>query len=165
MNGTLIYENIKTFRNIDELFKQNITKFSNSKCTPNVINNIEKPLKQIDKNKVTIDINTPKTDSSEALYECKKQIDHYLDRCNNEQIPLAIHKANIRILNAIGNSYKKGYSKLTYQIIKRQLEEKISLAKRDFVKRECLLAIDILKLLKTSSADTVLKYLQLKYPN
>lgn len=186
INGYLIYENIRTFRNIDELFEQNIAKFSssNSSCThnacenieqplkpidnntPNVSDNIEQPTKQIDNNdKTIIDSNTPNIDNSTIIYDCKKQIDLYIDKCNRGQTPLTILKANIRILNAITDSYKKGFYKLTYQIIEQQLEEKISLAKRDFVKRESLLAIDILNMLKTSSADVVIKYLQLKYPN
>ena len=166
MNGYLIYENIRTLIKIDELFEQNIAKFSNSKYATNISDNIEQPTKQIDNNdKTIIDSNTPNIDNSPIIYDCKKQIDLYIDKCNRGQTPLTILKANIRILNAITDSHKKGFYKLTYQIIEQQLEEKISLAKRDFVKRESLLAIDILNMLKTSSADVVIKYLQLKYPN
>ena len=62
------------------------------------------------------------------------------------------------------DSYKKGYSKLTNSILEQLLEEKINTAKRDFVKRECKLAIDILYLLKSNNVDRVIEYLRLKYP-
>ena len=56
--------------------------------------------------------------------------------------------------------YKKGYSELTYEIIEQQLDEKIKLAKRDFVKRECSFAIRILNLLKTKSVNEVIEILK-----
>ena len=72
-------------------------------------------------------------------------------------------KANIRILNAMTDSYKKGYAKLSYKIIEQQLEKKISLAKRDFIKRECRLALDILNMLKTQSVDDVIAELKQRF--
>ena len=62
------------------------------------------------------------------------------------------------------DSYKKGYAELSYKIIEQQLEEKMSLAKRDFVKRECRLALDILNILKTQSVADVIAELKQRYP-
>ena len=61
------------------------------------------------------------------------------------------------------DSYKRGYSELTNRILEQRLEEKINFAKRDFVKRECRLALDILNMLKTQSIDDVIASLKQKY--
>ena len=151
MNGSLIYENVKVLKNIDKLFEKNINRFiglQNFKDTSN-----EKGYPQTQVN------NSPKIviNSTEHLQE-------YIDRCNSNQISIEVIKANIRILNAMTDSYKKGYAELSYKIIEQQLEEKISLAKRDFVKRECRLAFDILNMLKTRSIEDVITALKQKYP-
>ena len=61
------------------------------------------------------------------------------------------------------NSYKRRYSKLTNRILEQRLEEKINSAKRDFVKRECRLALDILNMLKIQSIDDVIASLKQRY--
>lgn len=61
------------------------------------------------------------------------------------------------------DSYKKGYSELTNRILAQRLEEKINSAKRDFVKRECRLALDILNMLKTQSVNDVTTTLKQRY--
>ena len=150
MNGSVIYENVIILRNLDVLFEQNVNKFNRLHSTKDILNETEQHLVQY---------NYSSTISSKSI----EQIQVYIDRCNSEQISSEVTKANIRILNAMTDNYKKGYSELTNDILEQQLEEKISLAKRDFVKRECRLAIEILHLLKTDSVENVIKYLKSKY--
>lgn len=150
-NGGCIYISAKELRNINVRFEQNVNKFSRAHNTKNVHNETEQPIEQ-------------PNDSSAILNNSIEQIQAYIDRCNSEQISSEVIKANIRILNAMTDSYKKGYSKLTNSILEQLLEEKINTAKRDFVKRECKLAIDILYLLKSNNVDRVIEYLRLKYP-
>lgn len=150
-NGGCIYISAKELRNINVRFEQNVNKFSRAHNTKNVHNETEQPIEQ-------------PNDSSAILNNSIEQIQAYIDRCNSEQISLEVIKANIRILNAMTDSYKKGYSELTNSILEQLLEEKINTAKRDFVKRECKLAIDILYLLKSNNVDRVIEYLRLKYP-
>ena len=150
-NGGCIYISAKELRNINVRFEQNVNKFSRAHNTKNVHNETEQPIEQ-------------PNDSSAILNNSIEQIQAYIDRCNSEQISLEIIKANIRILNAMTDSYKRGYSELTNRILEQRLEEKINSAKRDFVKRECKLAIDILYMLKSNNVDKVIEYLRQKYP-
>lgn len=150
-NGGCIYISAKELRNINVRFEQNINKFSRLHNTKDVHNETEQPIEQ-------------PNDSSAILNNSIEQIQTYIDRCNTKQIPLEVIKANIRILNAMTDSYKRRYSKLTNRILEQRLEEKINSAKRDFVKRECRLALDILNMLKTQSVDDVIATLKQKYP-
>ena len=61
------------------------------------------------------------------------------------------------------DSYKRDYSRPTNSILEQQLKEKINSAKRDFVKRECRLALDILNMLKIQSIDDVIASLKQRY--
>ena len=151
MNGSLIYENAKILRNLDKYFEQNVNKFSRLHNTKDVHNETEHPIVQ-------------SNDSLAIPNNGIEQIQTYIDRCNSEQISLEVIKANIRILNAMTDSYKKGYSELTNSIFERRLEEKINSAKRDFVKRECRLALEIINILKTQSVDDVITSLKQEYP-
>ena len=151
MNGSLIYENAKILRNLDKYFEQNVNKFSRLHNTKDVHNETEHPIVQ-------------SNDSLAIPNNGIEQIQTYIDRCNSEQISLEVIKANIRILNAMTDSYKKGYSELTNSILERRLEEKINSAKRDFVKRECRLALEIINILKTQSVDDVITSLKQEYP-
>lgn len=151
MNGSLIYENAKILRNLDKYFEQNVNKFSRLHITKDVHNETEHPIVQ-------------SNDSLAIPNNGIEQIQTYIDRCNSEQISLEVIKANIRILNAMTDSYKKGYSELTNSILERRLEEKINSAKRDFVKRECRLALEIINILKTQSVDDVITSLKQEYP-
>ena len=150
-NGCCIYISAKELRNINVRFKQNVNKFSRLHNTKDVHNETEHPIVQ-------------SNDSLAIPNNGIEQIQTYIDRCNSEQISLEVIKANIRILNAMTDSYKKGYSELTNSILEKRLEEKINSAKRDFVKRECRLALDILNMLKTQSVDDVIATLKQKYP-
>ncbi|MBR0330963.1 MAG: hypothetical protein IIX12_05130, partial [Alistipes sp.] len=85
------------------------------------------------------------------------------DKCITLGMPVSIIKANIRISNAIIDASKKLPVELTYQIVEEELLEKILLAKRDFVKRECRLAIEILNLLKIKDVDEVIERLKSQY--
>ena len=151
MNGSLIYENAKILRNLDKYFEQNVNKFSRLHNTKDVHNETQHPIVQFN-------------DSLAIPNNGIEQIQTYIDRCNSEQISLEVIKANIRILNAMTDSYKKGNSELTNSIIERRLEEKINSAKRDFVKRECRLALEIINILKTQSVDDVITSLKQEYP-
>ena len=151
MNGSLIYENAKILRNLDKYFEQNVNKFSRLHNTKDVHNETEHPIVQ-------------SNDSLAIPNNGIEEIQTYIDRCNSEQISLEVIKANIRILNAMTDSYKKGYSELTNSILERRLEEKINSAKRDFVKRECRLALEIINILKTQSVDDVITSLKQEYP-
>lgn len=150
-NGGCIYISTKELRNINIRFEQNVNKFNRAHNTKNVHNETEQPIEQ-------------PNDSSAILNNSIEQIQAYIDRCNSEQISLEVIKANIRILNAMTDSYKRGYSRPTNSILEQQLKEKINSAKRDFVKRECRLALDILNMLKTQSVDEVITSLKPKYP-
>lgn len=150
MNGSLIYENAKILRELDKYFEHNINKFSKIRSHKDIHNSNDQ-------------LNVQANNISESVNNSIEQIQTYIDRCNSEQISLEIIKANIRILNAMIDSYKRGYSELTNRILEQRLEEKINSAKRDFVKRECRLAIDILNLLKTNSVENVIAYLKSKY--
>lgn len=150
-NGGCIYISAKELRNINVRFDQNVSKFSRLHNTKDVHNETEQPIEQ-------------SNDSVAKANNGIEQIQTYIDRCNSEQISLEVIKANIRILNAMTDSYKKGYSELTNSILAQRLEEKINSAKRDFVKRECRLALDILNMLKTQSVDDVMISLRQEYP-
>lgn len=143
-NGGCIYISAKELRNINVRFDQNVNKFSRLHNTKDAHNE-------------TI---VQSNDSVAIANNGIEQIQTYIDRCNSEQISLEVIKANIRILNAMTDSYKKGYSELTNSILAQRLEEKINSAKRDFVKRECRLALDILNMLKTQSVDDVITSLK-----
>lgn len=149
-NGGCIYISAKELRNINVRFEQNVNKFNRAYNTKNVHNETEQPIER-------------PNDSSAILNKSIEQIQAYIDRCNSEQISLEVIKANIRILNAMTNSYKRRYSKLTNRILEQRLEEKINSAKRDFVKRECRLALDILNMLKIQSIDDVIASLKQRY--
>ena len=151
INVGCIIENAKIFRHIDKYFEQNISKFSEIRSHKDIHNSNDQ-------------LNVQANNISESVNNSIEQIQTYIDRCNSEQISLEIIKANIRILNAMTDSYKRGYSELTNSILERRLEEKINSAKRDFVKRECRLALDILNMLKTQSVDDVIATLKQKYP-
>ena len=151
MNGSLIYENAKILRELDKYFEHNINKFSKIRSHKDIHNSNDQ-------------LNVQDNNISESVNNSIEQIQAYIDRCNSEQISLEIIKANIRILNAMADSYKRGYSELTNRILEQRLEEKINSAKRDFVKRECKLAIDILYMLKSNNVDKVIEYLRQKYP-
>lgn len=151
MNGSLIYENAKILRELDKYFEHNINKFSKIRSHKDIHNSNDQ-------------LNVQANNISESANNSIEQIQTYIDRCNSEQISLEIIKANIRILNAMTDNYKRGYSELTNRILEQRLEEKINSAKRDFVKRECKLAIDILYMLKSNNVDKVIEYLRLKYP-
>ena len=151
MNGSLIYENAKILRELDKYFEHNINKFSKIRSHKDIHNSNDQ-------------LNVQANNISESVNNSIEQIQTYIDRCNSEQISLEIIKANIRILNAMTDSYKRGYSELTNRILEQRLEEKINSAKRDFVKRECKLAIDILYMLKSNNVDKVIEYLRQKYP-
>lgn len=149
-NGGCIYISAKELRNINVRFEQNVNKFNRAHNTKNVHNETEQPIER-------------PNDSSAILNNSIEQIQAYFDRCNSEQISLEVIKANIRILNAMTDSYKRGYSELTHSILEQRLKEKINSAKRDFVKRECRLALDILNMLKTQSVDDVIVSLKQRY--
>lgn len=149
-NGGCIYISAKELRNINVRFEQNVNKFSRLHNTKGVHNETEHPIVQ-------------SNDSLAIPYKGIEQIQTYIDRCNSEQISLEVIKANIRILNAMPDNYKKGYSELTNSILEQRLEEKINSAKRDFVKRECRLALDILNMLKIQSIDDVIASLKQRY--
>ena len=151
MNGSLIYENAKILRELDKYFEHNINKFSEIRSHKDIHNS-------------NTQLNVQANNISESVNNSIEQIQTYIDRCNSEQISLEIIKANIRILNAMTDSYKRGYLELTNRILEQRLEEKINLAKRDFVKRECKIAIDILYMLKSNNVDKVIEYLRQKYP-
>ena len=151
MNGSLIYENAKILRELDKYFEHNINKFSEIRSHKDIHNSNDQH-------------NVQANNISESVNNSIEQIQTYIDRCNSEQISLEIIKANIRILNAMTDSYKRGYLELTNRILEQRLEEKINLAKRDFVKRECKIAIDILYMLKSNNVDKVIEYLRQKYP-
>ena len=150
-NGGCIYISAKELRNINVRFEQNVNKFSRLHNTKDVHNETEHPIVQ-------------SNDSLATPNNSIERVQTYIDRCNSEHLSLEIIKANIRILNAMTDSYKKGYSELTNSILEQLLEEKINSAKRDFVKRECRLALDILNMLKTQSVDDVIATLKQKYP-
>ena len=150
-NGGCICISAKELRNINVRFDQNVNKFSRLHNTKDAHNETEQPIVQ-------------SNDSVAIANNGIEQIQTYIDRCNSEQISLEVIKANIRILNAMTDSYKKGYSELTNSILAQRLEEKINSAKRDFVKRECRLALDILNMLKTQSVDGVITSLKQEYP-
>lgn len=149
-NGGCIYISAKELRNINVRFEQNVNKFNRAHNTKNVHNETEQPIER-------------PNDSSAILNNSIEQIQAYIDRCNSEQISLEVIKANIRILNAMTDSCKRGYSELTHSILEQRLKEKINSAKRDFVKRECRLALDILNMLKTQSVDDVIVSLKQRY--
>ena len=149
-NGGCIYISAKELRNINVRFEQNVNKFNRAHNTKNVHNETEQPIER-------------PNDSSAILNNSIEQIQAYIDRCNSEQISLEVIKANIRILNAMTDSYKRGYSELTHSILEQRLKEKINSAKRDFVKRECRLALDILNMLKTQGIDDVIVSLKQRY--
>ena len=151
MNCSLIYENAKILSNLDKYFEHNISKFSKISSHKDIHNS-------------NAQLNVQANNISESVNNSIEQIQAYIDRCNSEQISLELIKANIRILNAMTDSYKRGYSELTNRILEQRLEEKINSAKRDFVKRECKLAIDILYMLKSNNVDKVIEYLRQKYP-
>lgn len=151
MNGSLIYENAKILNDLDKYFEHNISKFSKIRSHKDIHNS-------------NTQLNVQANNISESVNNSIEQIQAYIDRCNSEQISLELIKANIRILNAMTDSYKRGYSELTNRILEQRLEEKINSAKRDFVKRECKLAIDILYMLKSNNVDKVIEYLRQKYP-
>lgn len=151
MNGSLIYENAKILRELDKYFEHNINKFSKIRSHKDIHNSNDQ-------------LNVQANNISESVNNSIEQIQTYIDRCNSEQISLEIINANIRILNAMTDSYKRGDSELTNRILEQRLEEKINSAKRDFVKRECKLAIDILYMLKSNNVDKVIEYLRQKYP-
>lgn len=149
-NGICIYISAKELRNINVRFEQNVNKFNRPHNTKNVHKETEQPIEQ-------------PNDSSAILNNSIEQIQAYIDRCNSKQISLEVLKANIRILNAMTDSYKRGYSRPTNSILEQQLKEKINSAKRDFVKRECRLALDILNMLKIQSIDDVIASLKQRY--
>ena len=149
-NGGCIYISTKELRNINVRFEQNVNKFNRAHNTKNVHNETEQPIEQ-------------PNDSSAILNNSIEQIQAYIDRCNSEQISLEVIKANIRILNTMTDSYKRGYSRPTNSILEQLLKEKINSAKRDFVKRECRLALDILNMLKIQSIDDVIASLKQRY--
>lgn len=149
-NGCCVYISAKELKNINVSFEQNVNKFSKPYNTQGILNNTDKHREQSNSN-------------SEIVYKSAKQIDKYLDRCKSERISLGVIKANIRIINAITDSLKKGHSELEYRVIEQQLENKISLAKRDFVKRECRLALEILDMLKIQSVDDVIAIIKHRY--
>ena len=149
-NGGCIYISTKELRNINVRFEQNVNKFNRAHNTKNVHNETEQPIEQ-------------PNDSSAILNNSIEQIQAYIDRCNSEQISLEVIKANIRILNTMTDSYKRGYSRPTNRILEQLLKEKINSAKRDFVKRECRLALDILNMLKIQSIDDVIASLKQRY--
>ena len=151
MNCSLIYENAKILSDLDKYFEHNISKFSKIRSHKDIHNS-------------NAQLNAQANNISESVNNSIEQIQAYIDRCNSEQISLEIIKANIRILNAMTDSYKKGYSELTNRILEQRLEDKINSAKRDFVKRECKLAIDLLYMLKSNNVDKVIEYLRQKYP-
>jgi hypothetical protein len=148
-NGCCIYMNIQDLKNINIRFEQNINKFSKLQNIVEVYKDVESKQKKSIEN-ITI------------IYNDIEHVRQYQDKCHNENISLDVIKANIRISNAMIDGYKKGYSELTYEIIEQQLVEKIKLAKRDFVKRECTFAMRILNLLKTKSVDEVIEILKYK---
>ena len=150
MNGSLIYENAKILRELDKYVEHNINKFSKIRSHKDIHNS-------------NTQLNVQANNISESVNNSIEQIQAYIDRCNSEQISLELIKANIRILNAMTDSYKRGYSELTNRILEQRLEEKINSAKRDFVKRECRLALDILNMLKTQSVDDVIVSLKHRY--
>ena len=150
MNCSLIYENAKILSDLDKYFEHNLSKFSKIRSHKDIHNS-------------NTQLNVQANNISESVNNSIEQIQTYIDRCNSEQISLEIIKANIRILNAMTDSYKRGYSELTNRILEQRLEEKINSAKRDFVKRECRLALDILNMLKTQSVDDVISSLKQRY--
>ena len=148
ININSVVVNVKAIKNLDTLFEQNIAKFHKQ----NSLN--RKSLEKTPDEVVRCDVHT---------CDDIDKINIYLDRCNNEQLSQVVIKANIRISNAIIDSYKRGYLALSYKVVELQLEEKISLAKRDFVKRECRLAIEIINLLKINDIDKVVNVLTKTY--
>ena len=150
MNGSLIYENAKILRDLDKSFEHNINKFSKIRCHKDIHN-------------TNTQLNVQANKISESANNSIGQIQTFIDRCNSEQISLEVIKANIRILNAMTDSYKRGYSELTIRILEQRLEEKINSAKRDFVKRECRLALEIINMLRTQSVDDVIASLMQRY--
>ena len=150
MNGSLIYENAKILRELDKYVEHNINKFSKIRSH-----------KDIHKSNDLLNVQANKI--SGLASNSIEQIQAYIDRCNSKQIPLEVIKANIRILNAMTDSYKRDYSRPTNSILEQQLKEKINSAKRDFVKRECRLALDILNMLKIQSIDDVIASLKQRY--
>ena len=100
---------------------------------------------------------------SKTIYDASEQIRAYRRLCQNTQMPLIVLKSNIRISNAIIDGCKFNSENVSYEMLEQQLERKIELAKRDFVKRECQLAIEILNLLKTNSVEDVIAVLKHRY--
>jgi len=147
VNGSCIYSNIKELIDVNSRVEQSINKF-NPSYVPSVSDDIHE-----------ITINS----QSNTIHDVSEQISSYRYLCQNAQMPLIVLKANIRISNAIIDGCKFNRENLSYEMLEQQLETKIELVKRDFVKRECRLAIDILNLLKTNSVENVIAYLKSKY--
>ena len=147
VNGSCIYSNIKELIGVNSRIEQSINKFN-----PSYV-----PAISDDTHEITIN------SQSDTIHDVSEQIRSYQRLCQNAQMPLIVLKANIRISNAIIDGCKFNRENLSYEMLEQQLETKIELAKRDFVKRECRLAIDILNLLKTNSVENVIAYLKSKY--
>ena len=142
-----IVKNVKFIKNIDESIEYNQKFFvPATSASENAQSNNQK--------------NKP-TDSTHDQYT---KITSYQNISLNNKASLTVCKANIRISNAICEAFKLGYLDITYTIVKQELEKKAKAAKRDFVKRECYIAIEIIELLENKSVDEVVDTIKDKFP-
>ena len=141
INCFVLYYLIKDLRIIDDLIEDNICKFA---C--------EEQLK----------INSANISASHNAHD---RICLYQQICQCNHIPLKVLKANIRISNAMIYCYKKmGTLELSFVDICKVLATKIESSKRDFIIRECRIAIEILNLLEDDrNVDDIVKFVQAKY--
>ena len=108
--------------------------------------------------------NNQKNKPTDSTHDQYTKITSYQNISLNNKASLTVCKANIRISNAICEAFKLGYLDITYTIVKQELEKKAKAAKRDFVKRECYIAIEIIELLENKSVDEVVDTIKDKFP-
>lgn len=152
INIIMIYTNCKNLPNIKPLVEDNCVKFAKTDNKDTQLDSLEKDL-----------FNSYVGD--QMYSSASKQIHAYLEVAIEQNPPIIVHKANIRITNAMIDWFKKStIATITYADIFCELETKIGLAKRNFVKKECIIAIEILKLIESGkSADYIVKCIVAKY--
>ena len=150
VNVWSIVQNIQSLKNIDKLFDENIERFTRSTVPESV------QITEVCQEESNVDSRKDQNEESAKIHK-------YLNRCHKENIPLIVINANLRIANAMIDACKNGIYKLSYSAVIWQLEQKIQQAKREFVKRECRIAIEIILQLKCSEVDELIKDVKDKY--
>lgn len=150
VNVWSIVLNIQSLKNINKLFDENIERFTRSTVAESV------QVAEVCQEESNVDSRKDQNEESAKIHK-------YLNRCHEEDMPLIVINANIRIANAMIDACKNGNYKLSYSVVTWQLEQKIQQAKREFVKRECRIAIEILLQLKCSEVDELIKDVKNKY--